>query len=204
MRQLLIATGNPHKLAEMTAFLCGLPLEVRGLDVAANLVLPTETGTTYAENAIIKADAVATATGAPALADDSGIEVDALDGGPGVYSARYAGEGATSQANNQRLLEQLQGIPPERRGASFVCVLALVWPGLNGGRRVRLFEGRCRGVVTAAAAGQDGFGYDPLFLYPPLGLTMAQLGDHKHQVSHRALAFGGLHAHLRRLLQSMS
>ena len=154
-----------------------------------------ETGATFEANARLKARFAARATGLPALADDSGIEVDALDGGPGVRTRRYAGDGATDPENNAKLLDALSGLPPERRGARYVCALALALPsqrGPRGGLPVTVVRGTCRGRIATAPRGNGGFGYDPIFeprSEPPGGRTLGEWSaDEKNAISHRAAA----------------
>jgi XTP/dITP diphosphohydrolase len=179
----VLATRNAHKLRELAAVLAQHDLE----QLPDDLDLPQETGTTFAENALIKASAAADATGRPAIADDSGIVVEALGGAPGIYSARYAGEGATDEQNLAKLLEELRG--SDDRRAAYVCALALVEPG--GGREV--FEGRCEGTLISDPRGTGGFGYDPAFVpedRPPGDeRTMAELpAEEKDAISHRGRA----------------
>jgi XTP/dITP diphosphohydrolase len=157
-----------------------------------------ETGTTFEENARIKAEAALAHTGLPGLGDDSGLEVFALDGRPGVYSARYAGEKANDLDNIALLLSELRGVPERRRGARFRCVLALAWPG----EPVRTFEGVCRGRILEAMRGERGFGYDPVFFVPSLGRSMAELPlDEKNRLSHRGRAVALLRAWLEERLR---
>jgi XTP/dITP diphosphohydrolase len=155
-----------------------------------------EDGDTFEANAAIKARAGIAATGLPTLADDSGIEVDALDGGPGVRTRRYAGEDATDADNNAKLLAALDGLPPERRGARYVCVLALALPG----EALRFERGSCRGRIATAPRGTGGFGYDPVFEpegEPVGGRTFGQwTADEKNRVSHRARAARAMAPHL--------
>lgn len=185
MKELLLATGNPHKAQELEALLAGTSYRLRTLNDFPHLELPPETGTTFQQNAAIKAEAAAIATGLLTLADDSGIEVDALDGAPGVYSARYAGEEKNDYANNQKLLAALAALPVASRGAQFHCVIALAQPG----QATRFCEGICRGEILQAPQGEGGFGYDPLFFLPQLGKSMAQLTpEEKNAVSHRGKA----------------
>jgi len=147
--------------------------------------LPEETGATYAENALIKAWAAMRATGATSLGDDSGIEVDALDGGPGVHSARWGGPDLDDDGRNALLLERLRGVPAGRRSARYRCVIAIVEP--DG--RERVVEGAVEGRITEAPEGTGGFGYDPLFFYPPFGCTFGVVSaTDKHRVSHRGVA----------------
>lgn len=182
-RRLVLATANPGKVRELGALLAGVGLEIGTLDDHPGLVLPPETGTTYAANALGKARAAAAATGAIACGDDSGLEVDALAGAPGVASARYGGPGLTDAERVARLLEAVAGAT--RRTARFRAVLALVAPW---GEEV-LVEGVVAGVLTDAPRGSGGFGYDPIFLLPETGRTLAELAPaDKDRWSHRARA----------------
>jgi XTP/dITP diphosphohydrolase len=156
---------------------------------------PVEDGETFETNAAIKARAAVRATGLPSLADDSGLEVDALEGAPGVRTRRYAGEDATDADNNRKLLAALDGLPPERRGARYVCVLALAMPGdvgARGGQRVTFTRGTCRGRIATGPRGTGGFGYDPIFepaSEPPGGRTLGLWTPaEKNAISHRARA----------------
>lgn len=192
VRRLVLATANSKKAREFRALL-GFPASrCLALKDFPGLELPPEEGSTFLENAREKALTVATLTGEMALADDSGLEVDALGKRPGVFSARFAGPGADDRARNEKLLRLLDGVPCEDRGASFVCALALARPQEDGRVSVGLIEARCRGQIVSAPRGSEGFGYDPLFLHPPSGLTFAQMGSDKHRVSHRGLAFSML------------
>jgi XTP/dITP diphosphohydrolase len=185
----VLATGNRGKVAELTRLVAEWgSVEVRSLVTAPGLALPEETGASYAENAALKARAVALATGLPALADDSGLEVDALDGVPGVHSARY---GASDADRTARLLAALAGRGAAERTARFRCVVALAWP--DG--RVATAEGRCEGTITAAPSGRGGFGYDPVFRSTDLGRTFAEATrEEKARVSPRARAMRALGA----------
>jgi XTP/dITP diphosphohydrolase len=159
----------------------------------ANIPEMREDGLTFLDNALKKARTVCEFTGETALADDSGIEVDALDGRPGILSARYAGPNATDEGNNRKLLEALQGVPPERRGAAFRCFLVLCRPDGS----FETFEGSWRGRIGEHPQGKGGFGYDPVFHVPELGLTAAQLSlEVKNSLSHRAQAFRKLKKYL--------
>ena len=193
--RLVIATRSEHKLRELG--------ELLQLDLAELLTLddlgvpgePIEDGETFEANARIKARFAATATGLPSLADDSGIEVDALDGGPGVRTRRYAGPDATDERNNAKLLAALEGLPPERRGARYVCALALALPdgaGPRGGLPMIIRRGTCRGRIATGPRGTGGFGYDPIFEpepEPPGGRTLGLYSPaEKHAISHRARA----------------
>jgi XTP/dITP diphosphohydrolase len=194
--RLLIATHSPHKLAELRDLLRLDRAELVGLDDLGIRDDPDETGETFETNARIKARFGARRTGLPTLADDSGLEVDALYGGPGVRTKRYAGPDATDADNNAKLLAALDGLAPERRGGRYVCVLALALPERGAGPRdavpMRLVRGTSRGRIATGPRGTGGFGYDPIFEpagEPPGGRTFGQWSaDEKHAVSHRGRA----------------
>jgi XTP/dITP diphosphohydrolase len=193
--RLLIATRSVHKLAELRELLELPRADLVSLDDADVEGEVDETGSTFEANARLKARAGARATGLPTLADDSGIEVDALGGGPGVRTRRYAGPDATDEANNAKLLAALAGLPPEQRGARYVCVLALALPwdgGVRGGLPVRLVRGTTRGRIATEPRGANGFGYDPIFepaSEPPGGRTLGLWSPaEKHAISHRGRA----------------
>ncbi len=192
---LLIATYNRGKLAEYAELLREVPVELVSLaDLGIELEV-AETGATFAENALLKARAFCDATGLVTVADDSGLEVDALQGAPGVYSARYAGPGASDEDRYRKLLEELEDIPRSERTARFRCVIAIAWPD---GRRA-LTEGAIEGEIACAPRGEHGFGYDPVFYLPDRGCTMAELPPEiKNQISHRAVAARALAALLAR------
>lgn len=186
MKHLLVATRNKGKIIEIKALLSGLVDQISSAVDIADFPETVEDGATFEENALKKAREAARFSALPALADDSGLVVDALDGRPGVYSARYAGVGAGDAANNARLVEEIADIPAEQRQAAFVCVLAYVTP--EGDER--LFSGRVAGEIITAARGNGGFGYDPLFLVDGLERSMAELTlAEKNSLSHRAQAF---------------
>lgn len=188
-KTLVLATRNSGKIKELEALLSGLGFAVLGLGAFPDIGEIEEIGTTFAENALLKARAVAQATGLVALADDSGLQVDALSGAPGVYSARYSGEGATDEKNNLKLLDALKDVPEDRRGCRFVSVVAACAP--NGPEL--LAEGRWEGRVLAAQRGAGGFGYDPLFLDLELGKSAAELAPaEKNARSHRGRALRAL------------
>jgi XTP/dITP diphosphohydrolase len=190
---LVLATLNPAKGRELVALVGSVPFEIRMLADIPGARLPEETGKTYAENALVKARIAAELTGDLALGDDSGLEVDALDGAPGLYTARFGGPGLDDRGRWALLLERLRGVPPARRTARFRCVIALA----GGGRAEQVVEGIAEGVIAEAPRGDAGFGYDPVFFYPPLGRTFGELSDaEKARVSHRGLAL----AAVRRLL----
>jgi XTP/dITP diphosphohydrolase len=187
VHMLLIATRNPGKAREYREILAGLPFEVTYLDEVGITLEVEESGTSFAENARQKALSYAGASGMLTWADDSGLEVDALHGAPGIYSARYAGPGAGDADRRRRLLNALAGVPWDRRTARFRCVVAIARPGLKD--EVHTAEGICEGVIAFGPAGDNGFGYDPVFYLPDYGATMAQLlPDEKHRISHRGLA----------------
>lgn len=191
MKQLVLATQNRDKLRELVHALQGLPLRVLSHDDVGGWDEIEETGETLVENALLKARTVASHTGHAALADDTGLEVDALDGAPGVFSARFAGDGATYRDNVNKLLEELHGLPEAQRTARFRCVIAIVDPSLAEETTV---EGTVEGWITSEPRGGDGFGYDPIFLVPDLdhpqgGRTFAEMTlEEKKRVSHRGRA----------------
>jgi XTP/dITP diphosphohydrolase len=188
---LVLATLNRAKARELVESLGDVGHEIRLLAEWPGAALPDETEETYAGNALLKARAAVRLTDRLVLADDSGLEVDALDGAPGLRSARYGGPGLDDAGRVRRLLEALRGVPPERRTARFRCVIALLAPG--GG--ARFVEGLVEGVIAAAPRGRGGFGYDPVFFYPPLGRTLAELSpDEKAGVSHRSRAVAAARA----------
>ena len=190
----VLATFNPDKARELVALLAVPGLTLTPLSDFPGAVAPEETGATLLENATLKAEAAARFTGLPAIADDTGLEVDALDGAPGVHAARFAGPEARDEDNVRLLLQRLEGVPLERRGARFrtVCVAVLG----DGSKRVA--EGLLEGRITPAPRGANGFGYDPVFELPELGRTLAEMGvAQKNQVSHRARAARALAEALR-------
>lgn len=195
--RLVLATTNRGKIAELDRLLSGHGVEVvSARDLGFDQEVP-ETGETFADNALLKARAVSRALDLPALADDSGLVVEALVGRPGVYSARYAGPEADDAANNAKLLAEMAGVPPERRGAAFVCAMCCALPG--GG--LRTSEGRLAGRIALAPRGEHGFGYDPVFELPGRGLTVAQLStEEKNAISHRGQALARMAAQLRDFL----
>ena len=182
--KVILASKNPHKLTELSAILSQHGFEIAleseyGLDIDVD-----ETGTTFEENSLLKAEAVMKASGLPVLADDSGLMVDALDGAPGVYSARY-GHKSSDGERTAFLLENMKDVPDEKRTAKFVCVITCLWP--DG--RTNVARGECPGVITREVHGKNGFGYDPVFYLPELGMTYAELpSDQKNAISHRARA----------------
>ncbi|MEE3652285.1 MULTISPECIES: XTP/dITP diphosphatase [unclassified Brenneria] len=186
MQKVVLATGNPGKVRELAGLLADF-----GLDIVAQTELGVdsaeETGLTFIENAILKARHAAQITGLPAIADDSGLAVDALGGAPGIYSARYAGVDAGDRQNLDKLLQTLKDVPDEQRGASFHCVLVYLRHAEDPTPLV--CHGRWQGVLTHEAAGTGGFGYDPIFFVPELGKTAAELTrEEKNALSHRGQA----------------
>ncbi len=183
--RLLIATGNRKKLEELRALLQGVPFDIVSPADIGLRQDTAETGDTFEENARLKAVSLAKQSGLLTLADDSGLEIEALDGQPGVMSARYAGENASDSRRIEYLLSKLAGVPPEKRGARFRCVVAVATPG----GKVELCSGECKGYIALQPKGRNGFGYDPVFFIPELGCTMAELPPaKKHQISHRGQA----------------
>lgn len=188
MLKVVLATGNEDKVREITDILAPHGFEVISLREFPEIGEIIEDGATFRENAMIKATAVSRYTGLLALADDSGLEVDALDGAPGIYSSRFAGKEKDDQANNRKLLDLLSGIPLERRTARFQCVVAIAEP--DGW--VHIAEGFCEGIIVEEPRGQGGFGYDPLFYVPAYERTFAELDPAiKNRISHRAKALEG-------------
>jgi len=205
--RLLFATSNPHKIDEVRAILAPLGVEIDGLDsFAQQIPEPVEDGNTFEANARIKAIAYARATGMTCLADDSGLEVDALGGRPGVHSARFAGVGHTraerDNANNTKLLRELTDVPPDRRTARFVCAMCLAD---SRGHILAETRGEFPGVIIDQPRGSNGFGYDPLLFLPDRGCTSAELtAEEKNARSHRGAAARLMAEHLLRLIPGTS
>jgi XTP/dITP diphosphohydrolase len=194
-RVLVLATRNEGKIAEFNQLLSGFDFQIMTLKDFGPLPPIIEDGKTFEENAYKKAHGTAKATGMPALADDSGLAVAALGGAPGVRSARYAGENATDEENNRKLLREMEGV--NQRDASFECVLAIAVP--RG--PALIYDGRCEGLVSTELRGDQGFGYDPLFYYTPFGKTFAELSHlEKNGVSHRGKAMMELKNELNKVL----
>ena len=190
---LVVASGNRGKLAEIRALLDGLPVEVLAMHDVLGPLSIVEDADTFAKNALKKARSVAGACQMLTLADDSGLEVDALGGRPGVRSARFAREGATDAENNAALLSQLEDIDDASRSARFRCAIALVDPWGEEGAREVVVEGTCEGRIARKPSGAGGFGYDPLFIVAETSCTMAELTDEqKNRVSHRGKALAEL------------
>jgi XTP/dITP diphosphohydrolase len=186
--ELLVGTTNRGKLDEVQGYLKGLPLKTFVLLSLGTWPAVVEDGVTYEDNALKKARTLAEYSGYLTLADDSGLEVDALNGAPGIYSARYCGEEGDDEKNNEKLLEELKRVPVEKRTARFVCVLALCAPKTRGAKEWTVRES-CEGRIAFSPKGQNGFGYDPLFFYPQLGKTFGEIDrETKTTVSHRGKA----------------
>ena len=184
---LVIATGNPGKTAEIRDLLKGFPVNIKNLDEFGPLPPVVEDGDTFDENAYKKASFISKILGYPALADDSGLVVDALGGAPGLYSARYAGDNASDQQRYTKLLEEMKG--HTNRQAAFECVISLAVP--TGAALT--YEARCEGLIAEQPTGDGGFGYDPVFYYPPLKKTFGELSrEEKSRISHRGKALGEL------------
>jgi len=185
VKKLVIATGNKNKLIEIKNLLEGLPIEIKMVTDYPGFEMPEEDQATFRGNAAKKAEAAATFSGEMALADDSGLEVEALDGRPGVLSARYAGKEGNDAANNRLLLEELRDFPPEKRAARFIAVIAIAFPG----EKTYFAHGICPGRIAEEPRGSGGFGYDPLFIYELTGQTFAEMSAaKKNTISHRARA----------------
>ena len=199
--QIVLATHNPDKRTEIGALLSDLGMTVRSLAEFPQAPVVVEDGETCQANAIKKARAIADHTGLIAVADDTGLEVDALGGHPGVHAARYAGAQVSYEDNWKKLLHELDGVPVERRGARFLTVVAVARPAAD---HVETVEGVLNGVIALRPAGSGGFGYDPVFLVPELGKTLAELTpSEKNRISHRAKAFAKAKSVLQRLKQSV-
>jgi XTP/dITP diphosphohydrolase len=185
MRDLLVATTNLHKLEEYRAIFSDLPYRLLSLrDLRLDMDVE-ETGSTFEENAVLKAHAYAQASGLLTLADDSGLEIDAMGGAPGIFSARFAGKDTPYEERFRLILERLNGLPVEQRSARFRCAITLAEPS----GYTRTVEGIIEGVIADAPRGEGGFGYDPIFLVPEIGMTTAELSaDDKNRISHRGRA----------------
>jgi XTP/dITP diphosphohydrolase len=183
--EIVLATRNKKKIEEIRRIFAGLPITIRSLADFPECPETVEDRDTFEGNATKKAVEICRCTGRVALADDSGLAVDALDGAPGVYSARYAGEGANDVRNNEKLLFELRTVPPEKRTARFICCMALAYP--DGA--VMTFFGEARGTITLEPKGKTGFGYDPVFLPEGFNRTFAEMtGEEKDRLSHRGKA----------------
>ena len=199
MTTLVIATRNPGKTAEIRDLLKDYPVSIKNLEDFGPIPEVDEDGTTFDDNAYKKASFAARVLGFPAMADDSGLCVTALNGAPGVHSARFAGEEATDADRSRKVLEQLQGA--EDRSAAFECVISIAVP--TGAALT--YEGRCEGVIAETPAGDNGFGYDPIFYYPPAGKTFAQMSrEEKGRVSHRGKALAEVREEFDKVLKWIS
>jgi len=185
MRNLIVATKNKGKYQEMKEILSGMPFNVISMEDASLDIEIEETGQTFEENALIKAREVSRLTNEIVIADDSGLEIEYLDGAPGIYCSRFAGEGASDEDRNRKLLKLLEGVPFEKRKARFVCVIAVVYPEGD----YFTVKGICEGYIGFEPKGNNGFGYDPLFYIQEYGKTMAEMDpEDKHKISHRGKA----------------
>lgn len=199
--KLLIATGNPHKVEAIQRILGDAPFELVTLSEFPDIEEPEETGTTFLANALLKSRYYCQATGLPALADDSGLEVDAMDGRPGVYSARFAGGDTPHSVKMAKVLELLADVPEEKRTARFRCVAAITFPD---GKELHA-DGSMEGVIAPAPSGSGGFGYDPIVYLPELGQTVAEISSaEKDRLSHRGKAFRALISQLLESTQGLS
>ncbi|MDK2810600.1 MAG: XTP/dITP diphosphohydrolase [Petroclostridium sp.] len=195
--RMVVATKNKGKIKEITEILQDLGIQVVSQDELNIKIDVVEDGTTFEENAVKKASEIMNISKEITLADDSGLEVDYLNGAPGIYSARYAGPNATDYDNNNKLLKALEGVPFEKRTARFVCAIAAVFPD---GRKI-VARGECEGIINFQPAGQNGFGYDPLFYIPEYGMTMAEIDPQlKNKISHRAKALNMLKEELKKYI----
>ncbi|MBQ7358572.1 MAG: XTP/dITP diphosphatase [Lachnospiraceae bacterium] len=195
--RIVFATGNAGKVREVQAILADMGMEVLSMKEAGISIDIVEDGTTYEENALIKAREVAKYTDAIVMADDSGIEIEFMDNGPGIYSARFMGEDTSYTIKNNYIIQQLEGVPDEKRTARYVCAIAAVLPNGEELTTRGIFEGR----IGYEEAGENGFGYDPIFYVPKFGKTTAQLSpEEKNQVSHRGLALEAMKAELKKHL----
>ena len=202
MTKLLVATHNQGKVVEFADMLQDLAIEWLSLDDVGVTQDVEETGSTFRENGVLKAKTYAAETGLLTLADDSGLEVDALGGAPGVYTARYGGAGLTAVQRYQKLLADIKNIPDPQRTARFRCVIVLAGPD---GTILGESEGVCEGRIAQAPVGDNGFGYDPVFYLPQFNQTMAQIpASQKHQISHRGLAVQAILPRLRELLLNLA
>jgi XTP/dITP diphosphohydrolase len=198
MKEVIIATKNPGKAREFEHIFASRGIEVRTLLDFPEIPDVDETGSTFEENAILKAEAVSQALGKMVIGDDSGLMVDALEGRPGIYSARYAGEQKNDQNNTDKVLSELKGLPYEKRSARFYCALAVAVPG----QETITVSGTCEGRILEEQRGTNGFGYDPVFYVPEKGLAMAELSsDEKNKISHRANALKKLDVVLDSILE---
>jgi len=187
--KIVFASKNRGKIRELNALLEGMNVNLLSLHDYPDVPSIVEDGNTFLENALKKARVISEYTGGTIIADDSGLEVDYLEGAPGIHSARYSGAGATDERNIRKLLEELDGVPTEKRGAAFRCALVLY----RTDGTFETFEGKLEGIIALKPTGSEGFGYDPVFIVPEYGKTVAQLDPEiKNRISHRAIAFAKL------------
>ncbi len=200
MKEVIIATNNMGKAKDFEALFEPFGVKVLTLNDLDNAIDVEETGVTFEENAILKAETVARLLGKVVIADDSGLEIDALDGAPGVYSARYAGAEKSDDANIEKVLSELEAVPTDGRTARFRCVLAVAGPGVE----TETFSGSCEGVIHSERKGTNGFGYDPIFYVPEQGRMMAELSaQEKSLISHRGAALAKLKVKLPQFMESV-
>lgn len=198
MNEIVLATRNAHKVREIQEIFSGLPIQFISLAAFPQAPEVVEDGRSFQENAVKKASQIAAALGKICLADDSGIEVDALHGAPGIYSARFSGSNATDESNNQKLIKLLEKVPPALRTARYRCVMAAATPDGD----VHTEEGVCEGQISLKPSGKNGFGYDPFFYYPPLKKTFGDTSPEiKNKLSHRYYALVKIKPVLLRLLK---
>lgn len=201
MSKIIIATANKGKAKEFEKTFAKFNIEVATLADFPEIGEIEETGTTFAENAALKAETVASVLNQTVIADDSGLIVDALDGAPGVYSARYAGVAHDDAKNNEKLLKNLEGVEPDNRTARFHCTLAVATPS----EKTSFYTGEVEGVIAEQLCGTNGFGYDPLFFLPEFGLTMAEIpAEKKNEISHRANAIKQLEKDLAEVVEKVT
>jgi XTP/dITP diphosphohydrolase len=197
MRTIVIGTGNKHKVQEIAPLLSGLPIELKAAGEFGAFD-PDENGNTLEDNALIKARAAMALSGQWAISDDTGLEIDALDGRPGIFAARYAGPGCTFDDNIRKVLNEMQNVPEGKRNAKFACVIALCRPG----EKPQTFRGECKGHISTQRRGDGGFGYDPIFVIDELNRSFAELTtEEKNRISHRAIATKLCRTYLEKVLQ---
>lgn len=199
--QLIMATGNQNKVREIREMLEGTSIIILSMKDAGIEAEIDENGTTFEENAVIKAETIRDLSGQMVLADDSGLMIDAMDGAPGVYSSRFMGEDTDYTTKNRAILKQLEDVPEEKRGARFVCAMALAFPEKDGVKKeTQVFRGVFEGRIAYEIAGENGFGYDPIFYVPEENMTSAEMSpEAKNKVSHRGKALQQVVAALKEL-----
>lgn len=201
MKEVIIATKNPGKAREFDHIFSARGVQVRTLLDFPDIPEVEETGTSFEENAVLKAEAVSQALNKMVIGDDSGLIIDALDGRPGIFSARYAGEPKNDQNNIDKVLSELEGVPDQKRTARFYCALAIAVPG----QETKTVSGTCEGRILEKRQGSNGFGYDPVFYVPDKGMSMAELSsDEKNMISHRANALKKLDVILDSILERVA